>query len=66
MRFNNQFSEIIGVSGLAKKLVQLKKYRVYPLIYLLVKLTLLLSVATATIEKDIFETIDNEDVIQYF
>ena len=75
----------------------MKKHRVYPLVYLLVKLTLLLLVATATvervfsvkkiiktqlrkrlgddlmndclvtyIEKDIFETIDNEDVIQRF
>ena len=85
----------MGVSGLAKKLVQLKKHRVYPLVYLLVKLALLLPVATIErvfsamkiiktqlrnrlgddlmndclvtyIEKDIFETIDNEDVIQRF
>ena len=89
----------MGVSGLAKKLVQLKRHRVYPLVYLLVKLALLLPVATATatvervfsamkiiktklrnrlgddlmndclvtyIEKDIFETIDNEDIIQRF
>ena len=94
---NNQFSKIIGVSRLPKKLIQLKKYRVYPLIYLFIKLTLFLFVATTTvkrvfstmkiiktqlrnqledylmndclvtyIEKDIFETIDNEDVIQRF
>ena len=75
----------------------MKKYRVYPLVYLLVKLILLLLVATTTvervfsamkiikiqlcnrlrddlmndclmtyIEKDIFETIDNEDIIQRF
>ena len=37
VRSNNQFFEIMGVSGLAKKLVQLKKYRVYPLVYLLMR-----------------------------
>ena len=46
VRSNYQFSEIMGVSGLAKKLVQLKKHRVYLLVYLLVKLALLLPVAT--------------------
>ena len=55
MHSNNQFSEIMGVSGIAKKLVQLKKYHVYPLVYLLVKLTLLLFVATATVKK-VFST----------
>ena len=51
MCFNNQFFEIIRVTGFTKKLVQLKKYRVYLLVYLLVKLTLLLSV---TIVESIF------------
>ena len=51
---NNQFSEIMGVCGLVKKLVQLKKYRVYPLVYLFVKLALLLLVATAIIERVFF------------
>ena len=41
---NNQFFEIMRVSGLDKKLIQLKKHRVYLLVYLLVKLTLLLPV----------------------
>ena len=48
---NNQFFKIMGVNGLAKKLVQLKKHRIYLLVYLLVKLTLLLSVATAIVER---------------
>ena len=54
MHSNNQFFEIMGVSGLAKKLVQLNKYRAYPLIYLLVKLTLLFPVAAVTVEKIFF------------
>ena len=75
----------------------MKKHLAYPLVYLLIKQTLFLSIVTATvervfslmkiiktqlhnrlgddlmndclvtyIEKDIFETIDNEDVIQRF
>ena len=44
---NNQFSKIMGVSRLTKKLAQLKKHRVYPLVYLFIKLTLLLFVSTA-------------------
>lgn len=48
---DGQFSEVVGVGGLAKKLVQLKKHRVYPLVYLLVKLALILPVATATVER---------------
>ena len=94
---NIQFSEVVGLTRLAKKMVQLKKHVVYPLVYLLVKLALLLPVATATvervfsamkiiktslrnrlgdefmndclvayIERDLFATVDNEDVIQCF
>ena len=58
MRFNNQFSEIMGVSGLVKKLIQLTKYRVYPLIYLFMKLTLFLFVTTANVES-VFATFAN-------
>ena len=97
MGSNNQFYEIMEVSGLVKKLIQLKKYRVYLLVYLIVKPALLLLVATATVErvfsimkiiktqlrnrlrddlmndclvtyikKNIFEIIDNENIIQRF
>ena len=97
VRYNDQFSEVIGVGGLAKKMVQLKKHRAYPLVYMLVQLALLLPVATATveivfstmkliktqlrnqlgddllndclvtyIEKDIFETLNNETIVQRF
>ena len=38
---NNQFYEIVEVSGLTKKMVQLKKHRVYPLVYLLMTSTTL-------------------------
>ncbi|KAM7481141.1 hypothetical protein LguiB_005724 [Lonicera macranthoides] len=75
-------------------MVQLKKHRTFPLVYMLIKLALLLPVATAMvervfsamklmktqlrnrlgddlmndclvayIEKDVFEAIDNEDII---
>ncbi|XP_042404740.1 zinc finger MYM-type protein 1-like [Zingiber officinale] len=94
MRSSNQFSEVVGISQLAKRMVQLKKHRLYPLVYLLLKLALLLPVATATvervfsamkiiktslrnrlgddmvndclipyIERDVFDTIDNEAII---
>ena len=53
---NNQFSKIMGVSRLTKKLVQLKKYCVYPLVYLFIKLTLLLFVATV---ERVFATVAN-------
>ena len=51
MHSNNQFFEIMGVSELTKKLIQLKKHHVYLLIYLLVKLTLLLPVATVIVKR---------------
>ena len=50
VRSNNQFSEIMRVNGLAKKLVQLKNDHLYPLVNLLVKVALLLLVTTATVE----------------
>ncbi|XP_042467416.1 zinc finger MYM-type protein 1-like [Zingiber officinale] len=97
MRSSNQFSEVVGISQLAKRMIQLKKHHLYPLVYLLLKLALLLLVATATvervfsamkiiktslrnrlgddmvndclipyIERDVFDTIDNEAIIQHF
>ena len=55
-----QIFEIMRVSELAKKLVSLKKYRIYPLVYLLMKLTLLLPIATATVES-IFYNQNHQD-----
>ena len=39
---------------LLKKLIQLKKYHAYPLVYLLMKLTLFLSITTVTVERVFF------------
>ena len=51
MRSSDHFSNLVGISELSRKLVQSKKHRVYPLVYLLVKLALILPVATATVER---------------
>ncbi|KAL4626176.1 hypothetical protein ACB092_05G077000 [Castanea dentata] len=51
MHNNDLFLELQGVSELAEKLVSTRKYETYPLVYLLVKLTLTLPVATATVER---------------
>ena len=51
MRNNGLFLELQGVSELVKKLVNTRKYETYPLIYLLVKLSLTLLVAIATVER---------------
>ena len=51
IRSSIEFSELQGVGNLAQKLVEMKKDIVYPLVYLLVKLALLLPVETATIER---------------
>ena len=51
MRNNDLFLEFQGVSELAEKLVNIRKHETYPLVYLLVKLTLTLLVATATVER---------------
>ena len=50
MRNNDLFSKLQGVSELAEKLVNTRKYETYPLVYLLVRLTLTLPVTTATVE----------------
>ena len=51
MRSNDFFLEFQRVSKLAEKLVSTRKYEIYPLVYLLVKLALTLPIATATVEK---------------
>ncbi|KAF8393116.1 hypothetical protein HHK36_021357 [Tetracentron sinense] len=97
IRSNSEFSELEGINNLAEKMIKTKKDIVYPLVYLLVTLALILPVATATverafsamkilknrlrnrmgdelmndclvayIEKDIFDSIDNEAIIQRF
>ena len=51
MRSNDFFLEFQRVNELAEKLVSTRKYEIYPLVYLLVKLTLTLSVTTATVKR---------------
>ncbi|CAL8991356.1 unnamed protein product, partial [Prunus brigantina] len=51
MHSNTNFSELQGISSLAKKLVETKKDKAYPLVYLLIKLALTLPVATASVER---------------
>nr|XP_028946821.1 uncharacterized protein LOC103417557 [Malus domestica] len=47
---NNRFNET-RINNLAQKLVETKRDRQYPLVYLLVKLALILPVATASVER---------------
>jgi hypothetical protein len=48
---DSEFSELGGISDLSIKLVETRKHVVYPLVYLLLELSLLLPVATATAER---------------
>ncbi|KAL7213473.1 hypothetical protein ACSBR2_016076 [Camellia fascicularis] len=97
MHSSNEFSELKGIGDLIRKLVETKKDIVYPLVYVLVKLALILPVAIATvertfsamkfiknrlrkrmgdqwlndclvtyIEKDVFDSVDNELIMQRF
>ena len=45
------FIELNGIDKLARKIVETEKDVTYPLVYLLVKLVLILPVATATVER---------------
>ena len=51
MRSNEEFSSLKGIENLATKLVETKKNVVYPLVYRLVKFALILSIATASVER---------------
>ncbi|XP_009615395.2 uncharacterized protein [Nicotiana tomentosiformis] len=48
---NPKFSNLQGISDLAKALVETNLVEIYSYVYLLVKLTLILPVATATVER---------------
>jgi hAT family C-terminal dimerisation region len=48
---DEQFSQLNGMGDLAKKLVEKKKDVLYPLVYRLIKLVLILPVATASVER---------------
>ncbi|XP_044396777.1 zinc finger MYM-type protein 1-like [Triticum aestivum] len=51
VRDDSRISNLKGVSDLCRKLVETKKYNTFPLVFLLVKLALILPVATATVER---------------
>ncbi|CAN1125912.1 Zinc finger MYM-type protein 1 [Linum perenne] len=48
---DERFHHLKGIDDLAKKMVETEKHNVYPLVYLLIKLTLILPVATASVER---------------
>ena len=97
MRVSKQFLGLKNIGDLAQKMVETKKNCVYPLVYRLITLALILPVVTATvervfsamnviknrlrnrmgdqwmndnllvyIEKDIFNSLDNEVIMQRF
>ncbi|KAK9706919.1 hypothetical protein RND81_07G160600 [Saponaria officinalis] len=51
MRRDERFFYLKGIVDLSRKMVETKKHNVYPEVYLLLKLSLLLPVATATVER---------------
>ena len=51
LRSYDGFPSLKGINDLSIKLVETKKHIVYPLVYLLVKLALILSVSTASVER---------------
>ncbi|KAL6554076.1 hypothetical protein OROMI_019749 [Orobanche minor] len=51
VRLDEKFSKVSGIGGLAKEMVSTGKHEVFPLVYLLIKLCLILPVATATVER---------------
>ena len=54
MRSSIKFSTLLGIGDLAQKMVETKKHLIDPLVYLLVTLTLILPIATATVERAFF------------
>ncbi|XP_059632918.1 uncharacterized protein LOC132275438 [Cornus florida] len=48
---NKEFSNLKGIGDLARRMVKTKRDKAYPLVYLLLKLALILPVATATVER---------------
>jgi hAT family C-terminal dimerisation region len=50
VRATNKFSNLNGISELARVMVQTNKHRAHPQVFLLLKLTLILPVATVSVE----------------
>ncbi|KAJ9178615.1 hypothetical protein P3X46_010484 [Hevea brasiliensis] len=51
MRMDKKFSEMSGIGGLAENMVATRKHIAFPLVYLLVKLSSILPIATATMKR---------------
>jgi len=51
VRADDRFSNINTIGELSQKMVETGKYRLYPFVYRLLKLVLVLPVATATVER---------------
>ena len=51
MQSNDKFQNLHGIADLAKKLVETRKHKTYPYVYLLITLALVLPVATASVER---------------
>lgn len=51
MRSDERFSKVKGIGSLAETLVVYNKHVTYPLVFLLIKLALILPVATASVER---------------
>jgi hypothetical protein len=51
MRSSDEYAILKGIGQLAEKLIKTKKDVVYPLVYLLVTLSLIILVATTTVER---------------
>jgi hypothetical protein len=47
----DEFSGIKGIASLVEKMIKTKKNLIFPLVYMLIKLSLLLPVATAVVER---------------
>ncbi|XP_028062046.1 uncharacterized protein LOC114265424 [Camellia sinensis] len=51
MLSSSELSRLNGIADLAKKMVETRRDKIYPLVYLLLTLALILPVATATVER---------------
>ena len=51
VRQDERFEDLSGIAELARLMVETKKHTTYPLVYRLLKLALVLPVATATVER---------------
>ncbi|XP_071728122.1 uncharacterized protein [Rutidosis leptorrhynchoides] len=51
VRHDERFDNLVGIADLARVMVETRKYLSYPLVYRLLKLALVLPVATATVER---------------